>query len=197
MSLKQRLRQNIFLIGDIEFQIIGNKLPSKLQALKVLFFHLRDGNQMSLRESATLVVNEVLIFWQKAHLPTRRPTHCMEQLETLHKTWRSIQKNAGKAFNREKEEAFATDLNMLFDIAHADIFDKIDESLKEFLLDQRKPERFGYISNMEPEYEEEQRIQSAREELRSLRQKRMEEEKAVLGKYWFDLVNITSSNHLQ
>lgn len=62
--------ETVFLIGDVDVQITGNKLPTKLQVLKVLFFHLRCLN----RESSSLneVIKEVLIFWSKAGIPTIR-----------------------------------------------------------------------------------------------------------------------------
>lgn len=37
MTSRIILRQNIDLIGDVDTQIIDNKLPSKLQVLKVFF----------------------------------------------------------------------------------------------------------------------------------------------------------------
>lgn len=182
MSSTVRLRQKIFLIGDVDTQIIGNKLPSKLQVLKVLFFYLREMNQMTLRESAKLVIKEVIIFWERARLPTKQAIHCIEKLDCLDQTWKLLQKNRGKSFNIPKEEVFSSELNTLFDIARADVFGKIDEVGKEFLLNQRKPERIGWISNIEPIFEAEERIRLEQEELRERRLKELEDQKAQFGK---------------
>ena len=126
MYLNRLLRQNIFLIGDMVTQIIGNKLPSKKQVLKVLFFNMRELN-MQLRENATLVIQETLIFWKKAGLITRRENKCIKLIEDLYDKWRSIQKSTGKPFNIENEKKFILEINNLFDIAASDIFDLIDK----------------------------------------------------------------------
>lgn len=81
------LRKDIFLIGDIDPQIGGNKLPSNLQVLKVLFFYVRE-LKMDIKDAAKLVIDEVLLFWQKARLPLRQPIHCKQKLEALHQEWR-------------------------------------------------------------------------------------------------------------
>ena len=70
------LRKNIYLIGDVDCQIIGNKLPSKKQVLKVLFFYMRKLN-LNLRDSATLVSKEVSVFWEKARIPSQTLKKCI------------------------------------------------------------------------------------------------------------------------
>lgn len=65
MSGRPSLRENIYLIGDIETQIYGNKLPSKEQALKALFYNLKIV-KLNRRESARMVVREIQIYWDKA-----------------------------------------------------------------------------------------------------------------------------------
>lgn len=63
-----REQDKIFLIGSTCNQIIGSKLPSKRQALRVLFFNMRKV-KLNLHESAKLVIQEIVVFWQKARIP--------------------------------------------------------------------------------------------------------------------------------
>jgi hypothetical protein len=81
----------VFLIGNYVPQIIGNKLPSIHQVLKVLFFNMGEV-MLDLRDSASLIIKEKLIFWNKARIPKREPQRCIENLEALFNEWRSIKK---------------------------------------------------------------------------------------------------------
>lgn len=114
----------------------------------------------------------------------KTPTHCIEKLEKNYQTWRAIQKNAGKHFNRSKEKIFVADVKLLFVIAQTDIFDHITDVQKELLLNQRKPERLGFIADIEWVNEEQKLVELERVELRLLCQQRLEAEKAVLSKYF-------------
>lgn len=85
------LRDNIFLIGDGDSQIVGNKLPCKKQVLKVLFFNMRHLKR-NLRDSASLVTKEIFVFWEKAKIPVQTMHKCIEKVEKLYYDWRSIPK---------------------------------------------------------------------------------------------------------
>ena len=61
MTLPYQLRDKIFLLGNTQSQIIGNKLPTQQQGLKTLLFNTRH-LKLSLRDSASLVIKEVTIF---------------------------------------------------------------------------------------------------------------------------------------
>lgn len=148
MSDRPFLRQNIFLIGDVNPQIYGHELPSNLQVFKVFFFNLRQ-LKLNVRRSATLAVQEVLIYWEKPGIPVMRIDNCIVKMEKLYENWRKVQKAAGQEFNRKNEEEFCRSFNYLFDIAHSKALDIIDEHLKTFLLDQRKPDRIGFIGGIE------------------------------------------------
>lgn len=93
MSSGRTLRKDtfIFLIGNCEPQIVGTKLPSVRQVLKVLFFNMREV-KLNLRDSAALTIKETIIFWNKARIPTRDPARCIDKLETLYNKWRDLQK---------------------------------------------------------------------------------------------------------
>lgn len=143
----KRLRSDddIMLIGVMDHQITGAKLPGRKQVLQVLFYNLRIVG-LNLRESSRLVVAEVSTFWQKARIPTHHEKHCIEKLEKLYNKWRDITKHHGRKTEcqNRKETEFQDKLDDLFDIAHANAFEliKIQED-KEFLKKQREKGRPG------------------------------------------------------
>ena len=100
MENKINIRRRIYLIGTSSHQLVGCKLPSNKQVLSVLFFNIREV-KLSLRESARLVIDETLIFWQKARIPTREVRNCIPMLEELYNTWRSLQKNSSRRTNTQ------------------------------------------------------------------------------------------------
>lgn len=192
MSLPS-LRQDLFLIGDVDTQINGNKLPSKAQVLKVLFFNMRFV-KLSLHESAKLVIKEVLIFWNKAHLPTQKECNIVGKLKKLYVEWRTLQKGAGKPFNLENEKTFKANLGNLFDIAHANIDGMIDDLGRDFLADQRKDGRIGYIGDVESSYDILEKAQLQREELQAARLAKNQEQLAALGKLWIFIILLDKKN---
>ncbi|GBN91210.1 hypothetical protein AVEN_52975-1 [Araneus ventricosus] len=143
--------RNIYLIGSERHQITGCKLPSNRQVLSVLFYNLHEVN-LSIRESANLVVRECLIFWERARIPTRATPHCVEKIMKMYNYWRNLQNSAclRSETQEENERNFISDLNNLFDIAHANALEiiKIEEDRK-FLLSQREPGRRGYLMGID------------------------------------------------
>ena len=102
MSSHPKLRHNIYLLGDIDLQICGNKLPSKKQVLKVLFYNLREV-KLSLRESADLVLREMQIFWAKARLFIQHNSRCTDKVIQLYEKWRNLLKHKSRDLT-EKEK---------------------------------------------------------------------------------------------
>lgn len=181
MSMRSNLRQNIYLIGNLDTQIYGNKLPSKQQVLRVLFFNIREV-KLSVRESAKLVVNEVKIFWEKARLPTQQECRCVEKVVALHQKWAILQKKAGKPSNFEREQAFCDDIKKLFDIAHGDILETVDDIRREFLENQRRENRIGYINNIEGIFERMEREEERQNQIMTQRQERSQIDQNILRK---------------
>lgn len=141
------LREKIYLLGYFSPSLSGCKLPSNKEVMKVLFFNLR-AVKLNLRESAKLVVEEVNIFWDKARIPTRTKQHCITKLEDLYNAWRKVNKNSKikSETQREREEAWTSKLDDLFDIASANALDLIKNSEdKLFLENQRKKGRPGFM----------------------------------------------------
>jgi hypothetical protein len=138
-------RQKIFIVGVMKNQILGNKLPSNKDVLSVLFFNMRMVN-LTLQGSISLVIDECLIFWKKARIPTRDRCHCLKQLRKLYEELRNLEKckNRNSELCRQREHKFEENLNDLFDIAHASALNiiKINED-KEFLILQRQKGRPG------------------------------------------------------
>lgn len=143
--LADESKENIPLVGRISHQIVGAKLPSKRQVLKVLFFHLRIG-KLSTKESARLAIKETVIFWEKARIPIRYEARIIEDLETLHKKWESLRKHPSRRSTPQiqNEEAFVDGMDDLFDIADANALQLIkNQDDIEFLKLQRQKGRPG------------------------------------------------------
>lgn len=172
MSVELRSsKKEIFLIGDVKHQIAGSKLPSNGQVLAVLFYNIREVN-LSVNESANLTIRECIIYWEKARIPTKSLPNCVKKLVNLYQVWRDLQKNAKKSqevFEQRRRE-FLSELNNLFDIAHADALKliKINED-RVFLQRQREPGRPGHLAGVDKKLtdrEEKSRLRNIEEEKR-------------------------------
>src|SRR5215469_2063815 len=143
--MESRSKKSLYLIDHIEIQIVGAKLPSNGQVLRVLFYNMQIVN-LHFHESAHLVVKEVEVFWEKARIPTRKNQRCIEKLETLYNEYKLLKKSCNRKsqLQEDRENEFLGKLNDLFDIAHGDAFQliKIEED-REFLINQRKKCRQG------------------------------------------------------
>lgn len=149
MASLPRLRENIFLIGNVDTQIVGNKLPSQLQALKVLFFYLRN-LKSSLEGAITAVIEEVILFWKNAQIPTQKIPRCKEKLRKLYTEWSVLGKHKDRNESAVlKQTEFSRSVKNLLDIAHGKVFDLIDEQKRDFLINQRKETRLGFIADIQ------------------------------------------------
>lgn len=145
MAYKLRSGSEIYIIGYEEFQILGCKLPSIRQALQVFFYNHRTV-KLNIRQSAKLIVQEAAIFWDKAKIfPIRKEQHCIEKIEKYFSEWMALSKNKFRKSDSQKirEKEFEDKLDNLFDIAHADALNKIDDIGKQFLNSQRSENRQG------------------------------------------------------
>lgn len=132
--------RGVWLVGGTIGQIkpTGSKLPSKKQVLQ-RFFHHHGNNKKTIHYSAKETAREILLFWEKAKIPTRQECHIINKIKQLHVTWQGIKKSAScrTEVQQRKEDAFAQTLDDLFDVAHADALTlmKIEED-RQFLLAQ-------------------------------------------------------------
>lgn len=138
-------KKSAFLVGVLNHEICGPKLPSNRQVLSFLFFNTRVRN-LSLRESSKLVIRECFKYWEKAGIPMRQFHHCSKKLSKLYLEWKVLKKNEKKTTVsfKQRESKFADNLDNLYDIAHANALKLIkNESDRHFLIQQRKPGRKG------------------------------------------------------
>lgn len=139
------LRQKLYLIDHDESQIIGAKLPSNGQVLRVLFYNLHKV-KLNLRSSAHLAVKEVEIMWNKARVPIKGTDKNIIKVEALYKEWKKLLKSSKRhsSLQEKREKEFTDKLDDLFDIAHANALEKMKiEEDKLFLINQRKKGRPG------------------------------------------------------
>lgn len=140
-----RSKSTIWLLGSEQSEITGSKLPSKKQVLCVMLYHHKTLKK-TIHESATSVIKEVLVFWEKARIPVRPQHHAIKQLETLHEKWQKLKKNANRTSETQLSnvEAFSDQLADLFDIAHQDALMLIkNPEDRDFLIAQRDKGRRG------------------------------------------------------
>lgn len=167
-------RSKVFLVGVIDQQITGSKLPSKRQCLSVLFYNMRFVG-ITLTESASLVIDECLIFWKKARIPTQDKAHCVKKLKKLYETLRNLEKSNKKTSEqcRKKERDFDESLDNLFDIAHAEALNiiKIEED-KQFLLLQREKGRVGCMIGVDKKLSQTEKRKEERERKLSERKRK-------------------------
>lgn len=148
--MSSRQRDKIYLIGHMSHQIIGSKLPSRGQVLRSIFYNMRYV-KMTLRAAASLTVREVVLFWDKAKIPTKQVQHCVTKAEKLYDEWKQLQKSCNRrsATQIGKEEAFKSSLDDLFDLAREDALISMCEEDKQFLLLQREPGRRGCMGGVD------------------------------------------------
>lgn len=176
-------KRTITLIGSVSHQILGAKLPSNRQVLKVLFFNLRFAIPGGgVRESARITIDAVLIFWQQARIPTRRTDKCIDKLIAVYGEWRALTKEKEERMSanlKTKRASFIDQLDDLFDIATADALATIkNEEDKEFLKAQRQKGRVGSMLGVDVKLanrEARSEVRKEKEEIRKRRAREMEE----------------------
>lgn len=171
---EEKLR-NIAMIGPVSHQILGAKLPSNRQVLKVFFYNMRFV-KLSAKESAKLTIDAALIFWQQARIPFRETHKCSSKLIKLYEDWKTYNKTKVEKMAtglKEKYDDFIFNLDNLFDIAHADALTMIrNEEDKEFLKKQRQNGRQGSMVGVDKKLagkEERSRKRKEQDEARKLK----------------------------
>ena len=169
-------KDNIFVIGQSSSEMVGAKLPSCRQVLSRLFHEIRE-NQLTVRESASVIVEEMFLFWRKARIPTRAKVKCVGAVVKLYDNWRALQKKKNRESDTKRPELFVQSLENLFDIAASDALQRIPlEEDRLFLIAQRKPGREGSMTGVD--------LKVARKEKRS--RERWEREENRKRKYLED-----------
>lgn len=131
---------------DLRHQIISSKLPSIYDVISVLLYNLKVLS-FSLRESANLVYDEVVLFWFKAGIPTRKKQHCISAIENVYKRYRAIGKDVAKNNFQNIKQQFLSTCDDLFDIAHQNAETTASTESAQFLESQRMKGRPGCLRN--------------------------------------------------
>lgn len=184
---RKRLRKddNIYLIGNVNHQILGAKLPSNRQVLSVFFYNTRVA-KLSADESAKLVAEEVSIFYSKARIPTAVPNNNKLKVLRLVNEYKDLKKNENKTFQSHlnKEAEFIDKLDDLFDMSHNDAMNMIKDSVtRDFLIAQRAKGRVGCLLGIAEKEEETERRRELRVQQEDSRKAKAEKEAMKNGIY--------------
>ena len=180
--------EKLFLLNHDENQIIGAKLPSNGQVLRVLFYNLRKV-KLNLRSSARLVIKEVQVLWEKARIPTRKLDRSIEKVESLYQNWKTLQKTCKRRtpLQEKREHDFLKALDDLFDIAHAHALEMMSIAEdKAFLINQRKKGRTGSMVGSDRNLFEKESRKILREEKEKSRRENYEAN--IHGMYFYIVV---------
>lgn len=188
---KKKLRSDdkIDLIGQVNHQIVGAKLPSNRQVLSVFFFNTRNA-KIAIEISANLVAKEVEIFWVKARIPVSKTNYISKKILKLYEDYRSLQKGSytNQSIQHQQREAeFSEELDNLFDIASSDALKVLKGEEKDFLIEQRKKGRPGCLMRVDVkgQKKEENKLKRIEEE----EQRRKKSEVALKQQCNFDANN--------
>jgi len=150
MASSTRSKNDVFLIGATKEVLCGTKLPSIRDVMAVYLHRLKSAKTK--HDAAIGTTNEVIRFWEKARIPTRRIDHITEQLEELVQKWEGLKKNKARRTVTQvaKEEALMETFNDLFDVAHQDALAMITiVEDREFLIAQREKGRRGVMAGVD------------------------------------------------
>jgi len=82
---KKNLRKKIYLIDHLDKEILGAKLPSNLQLLRLLVHHLRaNPKKGSLTKALSRTAELIMEVWAKGRLPTCVKSLVVRKLKSLH-----------------------------------------------------------------------------------------------------------------
>ena len=131
-----------FLVAPAEV-VGGSKLPSCEQVLGN-FLYRHSVMKQDIRTAVADTIERVEDFWLRAKIPIKHHQDTIKKLEQLFYEWKGLKKNSKRrtATQRANEATFSAANKELFDIAHADAMEQIDnEEDKLFLQLQRKKGR--------------------------------------------------------
>ena len=79
-SCNSKKRHGVWVIGEM-----SNQLPSSRQTLSLFFYlHVKE---KTIQVSATQNVKEVIFFWNKARIPTRKDCHVISKIKNQYERW--------------------------------------------------------------------------------------------------------------
>ena len=149
-SYLTRSSDDMFLIGHPLEHLTGARLPSGRDVMRnFVFYHLT--LKKTIKDSAQQVYAQLMPFWLKSHLPTRRKDHVIKKITDIYAEYCNLMKNEARGNEKdlENQENFSRMLDNLFDVSHAasDQLIRIDED-REFLKLQQQS-RSGVIGSVD------------------------------------------------
>lgn len=114
-----------------------------------MYYHV--SQNLTINDSAQKVYEQLVPFWLKSHLPTRRKDHVLKKIKDMHAEYRNLMRNQarGNAKDLQNQKEYSEKLDKLFDISHAasDQLLHIEED-KQFLKLQQES-RSGVIGSVD------------------------------------------------
>lgn len=107
------------------------------------------------REAARLTIKEVLLFQEKAKIPTKHIKDCVVKRKNCMMSGENCK-------SHQKIKYFKSNFDNLFDIAHQDAFTNTTEKDRQFLLLQRKKRRPDCMEVVDIKSVKEQRKETKR-----------------------------------
>lgn len=175
--------QDIYLVGKMRHAISTMKLPSNRDIFSVLFYNTRI-TKLNAKESASLVVEEVLSYWKKARIPIKDPARCRLAVEKLYDEWKKLAKSAKRTTETQKraEMQFCDKLDDLFDVSSQSAVQAMKESpFKAFFLQQKEKGQPGFMIGIPEEMLKKEERRLKRKADAHIRQTKYEQQKHANG----------------
>ena len=136
----------VFLIGHPMETLNGARLPSGRDVMQNFIYYQRSLNY-TMNESARLVYEQLIPFWFKSGLPTRRKDHVIKKIKDMYAEHVSIMKNVSRSNQKDQENQrqFTETLDKLFDISHAASQQLIQIEEDQRFLELQRESRSGVI----------------------------------------------------
>lgn len=125
-GITSSLRSNtsLFLIGHPSSNIMGTKLPSRKQVLR-MYFYGTGQRKISSDKSASLVTDTVMIFWRQAFIPTKHRPDVKKKVQSLVAEWQALKKNSLRGgVTQKKRKLTLSRYWMIFLISHMSMHSK-------------------------------------------------------------------------
>ena len=142
MASTTRSKNKLWLLDKApEPDILGARLPSREQVL-LFFAHLHQEQKKTVPVCVAETSLKLQTIWEKARLPTKTEANIRKNIKNLYDKYLTLkkEKNRSTAGAETKRTIWKGDLQDVFDIASADVFERKDvkEEDKNFLKSQRE-----------------------------------------------------------
>jgi len=179
MATGTRSNCKLYLVDSFLEDITGSKLPSNREVFcYFLYLHLQ--KKKTIRKSASETIDKILVFWKKANIPVKYKQDAIKKLESMFYAWKDLKKHQSRKskIHSKKEDDFTSNLQNLFDIAHARALDIMTiEEDKKFLVEQRKQGRKGHLGSLDRAFTE--KHDRSHQRLVALEQQKLRSEKQM------------------